>query len=162
MIRYYRAVRGTACRIAEAMERSVQALQSGRVEHEPALTDRMLGAVEDRLRDFSTNGISWSAKTLTDRGPRSQEATYGADFMGVLNVNLPEIQISKGFLAQAKLIRDDGYLDIERLGEQCRKMLALSPDSFVFFYSYAGTRARDHLLVTSVEPASEFLDDLRR
>jgi len=25
----------------------------------------------------------------------------------------------------------------------------------------ACTRARDHLLVTSVEPASEFLDDLR-
>ena len=26
----------------------------------------------------------------------------------------------------------------------------------------ACTRARDHLLVTSVEPASEFLDDLRK
>jgi HNH endonuclease len=26
----------------------------------------------------------------------------------------------------------------------------------------AGTRARDHLLITSIDPASEFLDDLRR
>jgi hypothetical protein len=79
-------------------------------------------------------GIRWSAKTLTDRGRGSQESQYGADFMGVLNIALPEFTVSKGFLAQAKLIRNDVVGDDIKLRQQCEKMLNLSPDSFVFLY----------------------------
>src|SRR5438309_11786536 len=99
MIAYYQAVRGAAKRIADAINHTVEAIGEGRIEQEPAVTDRMLGAIEESLRNYSKKGISWSAKTLTDRGLRSQESKYGADFMGVLNIALPEFNVSKGFLA---------------------------------------------------------------
>ena len=138
MLAYYRAVRRAACRVAGAMVRSVEALHQGRVEHEPQLTDRMLGAVEETLRDFTTNGVLWTAKTLTDQAPGAQESKYGADFMGVLSIELPEFHVSKGFLAQAKLIRNGRIDDIEKLKAQCTKMLKLSPASFVFLYNFHG------------------------
>ena len=140
MITYYRAVRQVARRIASATDHAVEALSEGRVEHEPAMTDRMLGAIEESLRDFEVNGIRWSAKTLTDRGPASQESKYGADFVGVLNVDLPAFTISKGFLAQAKLIRNKWVDQSPKLKQQCERMLNLSADSFVFIYAYNGVR----------------------
>jgi hypothetical protein len=140
MIAYYHAVRDVASHIAGAINHSVEALHEGRVEQEPAMTDRMLGAIEQSLANYRARGICWSAKTLTDRGPGSQESKYGADFMGVLNIALPEFTVSKGFLAQAKLIRDDSAGDVRELKLQCERMLNLSPDSFVFFYRKNGVR----------------------
>jgi len=58
--------------------------------------------------------------------------------MGVLSINLPQFHVSKGFLAQAKLLRNGRIDDIERLKEQCAKMLKLSPASFVFLYNTHG------------------------
>ena len=140
MITNYHAVREAAQHIAGAIDRSVDALREGRVEHEPAMTDRMLGAIEESLQGYALKGIRWSAKTLTDRGPRSQESQHGADFMGVLNIALPEFAVSKGFLAQAKLIRNGSSGDLKELRQQCKKMLDLSPDSFVFLYGQDGVR----------------------
>ena len=134
MLTYYQAVRGAATRIADAIDHSVEALREKRVEHEPAMTERMLGAIEESLSGYHEKGIWWAAKSLTDRGAGSQESKYGADFMGVLNITLPELMVSKGFLAQAKLIRDGSAGDLNELKRQCEKMLLLSPDSFVFLY----------------------------
>lgn len=140
MIADYHAVRDVAQHIAAAIDLAVDALREGRVEHEPAMTDRMLGAIEQSLKDYQRKGIRWSAKTLTDRGRGSQESKYGADFMGVLNIALPEFAVSKGFLAQAKLVRNGSSGDLGELRQQCKKMLKLSPDSFVFLYGQDGVR----------------------
>ena len=140
MITDYHAIREVAQHIAGAIDRSVDALREKRVEQEPAMTDRMLGAIEESLKDYQRKGIRWSAKTLTDRGRGSQESKYGADFMGVLNIALPEFAVSKGFLAQAKLIRNGNSGDLVELRQQCKKMLDLSPDSFVFLYGQDGVR----------------------
>ena len=140
MIAYYHAVRGAAQQIAGAIDHSIEALREGRVEQEPAMTDRMLGAIEESLVNFRNKGIRWSAKTLTDRGSGSQESRDGADFMGVLNIALPDFTVSKGFLAQAKLIRNGSSGDLEALQRQCDKMLNLSPDSFLFLYGTHGVR----------------------
>ena len=135
MIRHYHAIREAAQHIAGAINRSVDAIRDGRVEQEPAMTDRMLGKVEEALDNYRAKGICWSAKTLTDRGGGAQETRYGADFMGVLNISLPDFNVAKGFLAQAKLIRADRTINLKELKGQCEKMLNLSPDSFVFLYS---------------------------
>lgn len=140
MTPYYRVVRKAAKHIAKAIDHSVGALNEGRVEHEPAMTDRMLSAIEVSLSSLSTPGIRWSAKTLTDRGAGSQESKYGADFMGVLHVSLPELKVTKGFLAQAKLVRGNSSGDLKELKVQCEKMLNLSPASFVFLYGMDGVR----------------------
>jgi hypothetical protein len=140
MIYYYHAVREVANQIAEAASGAIDAYREKRIEQEPAFTDRMLGGIEERLKNKKIKGICWNAKTFTDRGIRSQESLYGADFMGVLRIDLPDYKIKKGFLAQAKIIKNGVVDDVKRLREQCEKMLSLSPQSFVFFYDEQNIR----------------------
>lgn len=164
MITYRHAVRQAARRIANAIDGSVDALNEGRVEQEPAMTDRMLGAIEHSLRDARIKGIRWNAKTLTDRGSGAQERKYGADFMGVLNISLPEFSVQKGFLAQAKLIRHGRSGDLRELKSQCESMLQLSPDSFVFLYGHDGVRVVSALSVVSanVDPVDLYSRSAQR
>jgi hypothetical protein len=100
----------------------------------------MLGAIEQSIRNRRIRGVLWHSKTLTDRGPHAQESKFGADFVGVFSVRLPELRLSKGFLAQAKLLRSGAAFDRARLNQQCELMLSVSPSSFVFFYGEGGVR----------------------
>lgn len=141
MIRSYRVIRQSAQIVAEAALEAVGALKNGRVSQEPQFTDRMLGSIEHSLRGLEVRGVHWSAMTLADRGRGSQEHDYGADFMGVLSIKLPDFHVNKGFLAQAKLVSTDrkfSRADRGRLRDQCKRMLRLSPDAFVFLYSQWG------------------------
>lgn len=154
MLPHYRAVREAGRQIAGAADRAVEALRQGRVEQEPAMTDRLLGAIEESLHGDNTHGIRWSAKTLTDRGRGAQERRFGADFMGVLNIDLPDYRVAKGFLAQAKLVRNGRSVDRAELERQCERMLNLSPASFVFLYSHSGIAVVPAIAVvaSSVDP----------
>lgn len=138
MLSHYGAVRAASEQIAKAVESTVGAIREGRVEQEPAMTDRMLGAIEESLRQFSTNGIRWTAKTLTDRGRSAQETEFGADFLGVLDIALPDYSVKKGFLAQAKRAGRLNHREMSVLHEQCERMLKFTPDAFVFVYSDVG------------------------
>jgi hypothetical protein len=142
MIRYRQMIRSTAQRIADAAERATDDLSQGLVEQEPQLTDRMLGRIAASLEAYEVKGVKWTAKTLTDRGPNSQEKLYGADFVGVLDIQMPGYRVTKGFLAQAKLVRSGSMSrhDFARMIDQCKMMLELSPASFVFHYSSEGIR----------------------
>lgn len=138
MIKSLHVIRASAKRIEKAAQRVVRSYQAGVIEHEPTFTDRLLGGIEEAMDEFSVKGVRWRSKTLTYQGPHAQETRYGADFIGVLDVNLPEYSVVKGFLAQAKRVERDQFMnrrDWEDLKEQCEKMLALSPDSFIFVYS---------------------------
>jgi len=155
MIRNYGIIREAAARVAKAAESSTDALRQGRVEQEPAFTDRMLGAIEEAMQDFESKGVVWQAKTLTNLGRNAQEKHFGADFAGVLSVNLPGFIVQKGFLAQAKLIEPNhGFSrdEFERLKEQCALMLKLTPDSFIFLYSKGGVAVIPAISVVSSEP----------
>ena len=50
-------------------------------------------------------------------------------------------------------------ISIENVGDEADLQEAYDTERHLLYV--ACTRARDHLLVTSVQPASEFLDDLR-
>jgi hypothetical protein len=152
MIRDYHVIRESAKRIADAANRTTTSLIDGRVEQEPAFTDRLLGRIEEAMREFELHGVRWTAKTLTDRAPGAQEKTYGADFLGVLRISLEDYAVSKGFLAQAKLIEPEDSMsrrDFDRMEQQCRDMLELSPDSFVFLYSLSDIRVVPALSLVS-------------
>ena len=141
MLPEYRIIRDASRRVAAAANGTVEALEQGRVEQEPAFTDRMLGRIEQAMEGYSHHGVSWTAKTLTDRGPGAQESRFGADFFGVLDIRLPGYSLTKGFLAQAKLVEPGSYFspsEAGRLREQCERMLRLSASSFVFLYSRGG------------------------
>lgn len=134
----YGLLRESASRLAEAARRTLPSLANTAIEQEPHFTDRMLGRIEEAMHGYTLKGVKWSAKTLTDHGRGTQEKKYGADFVGVLDVNLPDYKVRKGFLAQSKLLKTNATFtraEFARLQKQCDDMLKLSPASFVFVYS---------------------------
>lgn len=64
MKQYYRIIRESAAHLAEAANRTTEALIDGRIEQEPAFTDRMLGRIEQAMTEYEINGVKWTAKTL--------------------------------------------------------------------------------------------------
>src|SRR5262249_317054 len=134
-------IREAAAHIADAAGGTVEALVDGRVEHEPAFTDRMLGRIEGAMEGYVRKGVRWSAKTLTDRGRGWQGREFSPHFPGVLNIDLEDYKVSKGFLAQAKSVEPRVSLpaaEIQRMVVQCEQMLRHTPDSFLFLYSMQG------------------------
>ena len=138
MLKDLRVVRTSAHIASDAADIAREAYAEGRIEHEPEITDRMLGAIESCLNYTQVNGLVWQAKTFTSRGRNAQETQYGADFMGVLDVDLPNYKVTKGFLAQAKrLERDQPVYSKARnqMTSQCEAMLSRTCESFLFVYS---------------------------
>jgi hypothetical protein len=138
MLKFRRIVRRSARRIATAATHTVDDLVAGRVEHEPEFTGEMLGRMKQSMQGYRIGGVRWDAKILTSHGTNAQERRFGADFMGVLDLDLPEYKIQKGFLAQAKRIESGKRMsneDWDRMAVQCKKMLSITPESFIFVYS---------------------------
>jgi len=91
---------------------------------------------------------------MSSLGPNTQESRVGADFLGILNIQIPGMSVSKGFLCQAK--RSGNGIDInwqtqkniavgftrrtefQNLQQQIGKMLSITPDSFLCIYSDKG------------------------
>jgi len=160
VIEGYAIIREAAHEAADAAKTAVEGLREGRIQGEEPFTDRMIGAIEQRMNGLQTKGIRWSALTLTAHQRGAQETTFGADFMGVLHINLPDFRVQKGFLAQAKLLEPNAYFspnESRRLAEQCRRMLAHSPDSFVFLYSRYSIRVVPAISVVGLhQPMSPY------
>ena len=137
MLQGDKVVRKVAREISEAANGALDAYVAGRIEEEPHITDRMLGAVDERIKNRKFNGIIWQARTLrTSRGRAAEEKRHGADLMGILDVDLPKYRIKKGFLAQAKRAEPGVPLkNWEHLIHQCKKMVERTEESFVFIYS---------------------------
>jgi hypothetical protein len=98
----------------------------------------MLGRIEEAMNGYVAKGIQWTVKTLTDRGANTQEPEFGADFAGVLNIDLTDFKVNKGFLAQAKKIEPREYVppkELRSMVSQCEKVLRYTPDAFLFLYS---------------------------
>ena len=138
MLKDLRVVRRSARIAADCALGARDAYAHGRIKHETAITDRMLGSIENGLNGRRLKGVKWEAATLTNTSRNSEESRYGADFMGVLDISLDTYRISKGFLAQAKRIEPGSYFrkrERKRLFNQCDLMLSRTIASFVFLYS---------------------------
>ena len=139
MIRHLRGVRKIAREISDAADKALDSYHQGRVVEEPQLTDRILGAIEDRIESQPPGSIVWKSCTLrTGRGIAAEEKRHGADLMGILDLDLPDYSARKGFLAQAKKAEPGlqfSKSDWNRLCSQCERMLLRTPDSFVWVYS---------------------------
>lgn len=131
-------VRGLVAKIRKVERETLDALRSGRVEQEPALTDRLLGVMEHVLNNETIGGVTWRVKTLTDRGRGAQETEFGADFLAAFQAQLEDFNVAKGFLGQSKLIEPSqsfARAEVDHLKRQCERMLSHSPASYVFLYS---------------------------
>ncbi len=161
MLTHYRAVQEVARKIGNQVDRSLEALREGQVEQEPHFTDRMLGRIEGGLDGFESRGIKWRAKTLGSIGRGTigkQESVYGADFLVTISYDLTDYRIKKGFLAQAKLIRNGKVDKLHELRAQCEKMLRLSPVSYVFLYDTDGVRVvpASSVVASSSQPTEHY------
>lgn len=148
----YAIIRTAAKHLADAGNRAVRTLADGRVEQEPAFTDRMLGHIEEAMNGYVTKGVRWTAKTLTDHGRNTQEREFGADFAGVLDIELEDFNVRKGFLAQSKKAEPFDRVpnsELRRMVAQCEQMLRYTPDAFLFLYSIRGVSVVPALSVVS-------------
>jgi hypothetical protein len=141
MLKYRRIIQDSARRIAAAAKHTVDEYTVAHVEHEPEFTGVMLGGMKEAMHGYITRGVKWTAKILTSQGPNAQENTFGADFMGVVEFDLPEYRVKKGFLAQAKRIEQHQHVtpgEWNRMAQQCQQMLAITPESLLFVYARSG------------------------
>lgn len=138
-----RIIRITAKRIADAIQQLIEEHNQGIITQEPDFTSRMVERIKNKMDDFHIKGIRWNAHVLSDRGPASEEKMHGADFVGVLNINIPGYSVKKGFLVQSKQIWNNKNLsqnEIQLLLDQCNRMLQLTPCSYVFIYQDDGVK----------------------
>jgi len=137
--------------VKRAEGRTIEGIQEGRIEEEDSVTDRFLNEMEHVFEEQGQRGgIQFRARKLQGRGKDSPEKLYGADLCGVLNIDVPNLQQSKGFLSQAKMegrgisarvgfpTRVAFPSSDQHLSEQVGKMLDITPDSFVIVYSDSG------------------------
>lgn len=124
------------------------------ISAETSITERFLESMKIRINESESmmeKGVIVKARTLSDRGPDSEEHRFGADFAIILNINLSNYKVQKGFLCQAKLERRGFNVSLTKnlctvnfsqmsslrgLQNQTEKMLKISPDSFVVIYSF--------------------------
>lgn len=139
MIPRWSVIKEIARDAADVGERVIADHRNGFFVDEPQITDRLLGALADRLRGTSQSGVTWTARTLrSGHGSANEESRHGADFFGVLRINLPDLRIGKGFLVQAKRAEPGNAFDVRewrRLQDQCDKMLNRTAASYVIAYS---------------------------
>ena len=53
--------------------------------------------MKELMNDFQIRGERWTAKTLTSHRVNSPETRFGADFIGVVNMDLPTTKSPKAF-----------------------------------------------------------------
>ena len=141
MQRFNAAFESAANRLNTAANRTRDDMVAQRLPDEPAVTSALVTRFHDALDGYEKAGIRWSAKILSSHGRGAEEGIVGADFLGVLQIEFPEFEVRKGFIAQAKR-QDEGKKltpsKWSRLVEQCTKMMKYSNTSFVFVYSQNG------------------------
>lgn len=155
-MKQYAVIRELAQLISVAAEKTINDFNEKVIEQETNFTDRLLARIQDAINGYSNKGIIWKGKVLTDRGYNAQEKRFGADFAGLLKIDLNDYEVSKGFLAQAKLINYGkiSKKEIERLREQCKRMLEVTSHSYVFIYNRCKIRVVPAISVLSMKELS--------
>lgn len=141
--------------VADAERVIADSIAANRVPDEPSITNRFLQELESSINRINhVRGIQFLATTLTSLGPNAEESTVGADFLGILSIQIPGMSVSKGFLCQAKRSGNGvninwttqrnvavGFTrrtEFQNLQQQVGKMLSITPDSFLCVYSQEG------------------------
>lgn len=134
MIADHRFVRAAAARIADAASATSRALDEGLIKSPRVFTDRLVRRAAKEVDRFRSHDLRWRAQAfVADNG----DASYVADVVGVLEVDLPDYSVRKGFLARSLLLAGDrppAHDDLEQLRRACTVLLAVTPASYVFVY----------------------------
>lgn len=132
------AMRLAAKEADNAVGRAMRKYRTGHVTDEDDLTGVLIGNLDTTFRE-PIGGLQWSSSILRHRaGPAAEEQEIGADMIIHVRLRTPIQKYSKAVLVQAKrqepgaLMSNAAHNDLK---DQCRKMLKVSPASFVFDYA---------------------------
>lgn len=132
------AISGAVDDILTGMYTSTPTLQAREEEFTAGLryevNGHLLERIQARLNGRGIHGLRFTVETFT----KKQEHDVGADLASVLSVTLGNVNITKAFLAQAKVARPSGAAFVASSSDtlsQAGHMLALSSDSFFLLYA---------------------------
>lgn len=162
----YRFVRKLGKRIQKCADSVIERFRNNLISEEEHITSQLASKITDvffedikqSLVRKRIGKVNFEVKIYKAKGPKSEEKDIGADIGGVVEIDFPDYQVKKAYLAQAKLckIRQGKYSSGEfvcqdpKLQEQCEKMLKITPDSFVFLYSTKGVLVAPAISVMAV------------
>ena len=132
------------------------------ITDEDDFTSRLAGSIEQAVNDVRLGSIQWTVQTrkLDWRGRGSEESRFGADLGVAIRMSGDGFDVIKGYLVQAKLVRDmslalgtrSPFIKNDRVYDQCKRMLGITPESYVWFYSPAGVSVLRAGTMMGVEP----------
>lgn len=125
--------------IVDGTASTIEDFENRIIKQETGMTDRLFGAVAQSLNGKRIGNLKWKAYSLTSgRGRAAEETRHGADVLGVLNIDLNDYKVRKGFLLQAKIAEPHEPIskgEWKRFQDQCDLMLQRSAESFGVIYS---------------------------
>lgn len=86
--------------VQDAEKALLRPMQEGRASQEPDITSRLAQSIE--MVSQATDGVRTELHVVDGLGPGAAERDLGADLVGVLRIELEDLRIAAGFLAQAK------------------------------------------------------------
>jgi hypothetical protein len=86
--------------LQEAEDALLQPVREGRVSQEPDMTSRLAQSIEIISR--TVDDVTIELHVVDSLGPNAAERDLGADIVGVVRIEVGELRLSKGFLAQSK------------------------------------------------------------
>jgi len=128
------------------------------------ITLHLCQEIESKLNGRTISGVKFRVYVFR----KKEESHIGADLAGVLTLNLEGKTTTKMYLAQAKVgqvrrntfDQESVYVRDSRLLEQVDKMLAITPDSYVFLYSRLGVQVLSAHAVRMLGRGNFSTDDL--
>lgn len=139
--------------VDDVKKQVIEDMKRGNIPAETSITGEFLGILKNEVNNhgqaiFGRKGLTIYATILQDRGPKTAESEYGADFAILLDIKVEGFTLKKGFFCQAKkegdgiTINDEQYTTVKfslnnefkRLQKQVDNMLQITPDSFVLIY----------------------------
>lgn len=133
---------------AKTADRAVNSVmrryRQGKVTDEPEITGEIMGQMIARFDENQIGGLHWSGSIMRNKsGDAAEEKRTGADLLIHVKVDTPYANYSKGVLIQAKRAEPDERVrlsEMDRLNDQCEKMLDHTASSFVFTYAKGSMR----------------------
>ncbi|MEO9612955.1 MAG: hypothetical protein ABJG86_17815 [Nitratireductor sp.] len=147
LYRFDEAIRAVVGQIVSQTDDLCQRI--GRSVHdEDDFTSRMADRIERSVDGAFVGGMNWRVETrkFPWRGAGAEESLFGADLGLVLRMSGKDFDVSKGYLIQAKMLQalplettgKAPFTKNDRVFEQCDKMLGITSESYVWFYSQMG------------------------
>jgi hypothetical protein len=140
---FEQAMREAAIAAEEATYAAMREYHEGGVGDEPEITGVLMGELNAALRG-NIGGLNWAATIVRNgSGAAAEEKRTGADLLIHVSLDTPTDSYSKGVLIQAKRAEPDEPIstsDLDRLQQQCNKMLSHTASAFVFTYARGSMR----------------------